>query len=380
LSRNDELKIAAFTDTYDQVNGAATTYRHLMEYVATTGKHLDLFCYGTSSQKEDVQIEQRGTGRIFRFRHTFSVRYYEQLRFEIFGNRHVRRIFRSNNYDVVHIAAPGSMGYQGIALGKKCKLPIVGAYHTRLDEYAALGVPKLFSGMARRISWDLLLRFYHSCNCVLTPTPSMADSLRRNGMKTRIALFARGVNTELFHPSRRTCEQPTALYVGRISKEKNLDLIAETLQQSRNHAGSDAIRMMFVGDGPHLPALKRQLPDATFTGYLHGERLAEAYANANLFVFPSLTDTFGNVVQEAMASGVPSLVLDRTGPGELITPGVDGFLANNSEQFKQMFWDLMRQPELLRTAGNEARRSAEGRTWKVVFDHLWRVYGDCASL
>lgn len=380
MSRNDQLRIAAFTDTYDQVNGAATTYRHLMEYVSATGKRLDLFCYGAQNQKQDVQIEERGTGRIFRFRHTFSVKYYEQLRFEIFGNRHVRQLFRSNDYDVVHIAAPGSLGFQGIALGRKRKLPIVGAYHTRLDEYAALGVPKFLSGIARRVSWAMLLRFYHSCNCVLTPTPSMAETLQRNGMKTKIALFARGVNTELFHPRRRTCDQPTALYVGRISKEKNLDLIAETLQQNAAPAGSAPIQMMFVGDGPHLPTLKRLLPHANFTGYLHGERLAEAYANASLFVFPSLTDTFGNVVQEAMASGVPSLVLDTTGPGELITPGVDGFLAENSEQFKQMFWDLMCQPELLRTAGKEARRSAEGRTWKVVFDHLWSVYGDCASL
>ena len=186
----------------------------------------------------------------------------------------------------------------------------------------------------------------------------------------------RGVDSALFHPGKRTlpadAKEPTILYAGRLSLEKNLQFLAETLAEMR--AKGLRFRVAFAGEGPMQTELQTILPWATFYGFLNGEALARAYADADIFAFPSRTDTFGNVVLEAMASGLPAVVADECGPGEIVVDGRTGFVAPDPAQFQVRLMELIEQRKLRREMGQKAREAAETQTWDAIFDELWSRY------
>ena len=197
----------------------------------------------------------------------------------------------------------------------------------------------------------------------------------------KIKILPRGLDTSLFHPSRRTDAfrekfgarngEPVLLYVGRISKEKDLDVLVARLPKLReNHP---ATRLVFVGDGPYLKELRDALPDAVFTGYLSGGELARAFASADIFVFPSTTDTFGNVVLEAMASGLPAIVSDTGGPRELVKNGVTGYITHSRdiEDFTSATERLLADPTLRETMRSNARAAVQNRDWSEAFAKFW---------
>lgn len=208
----------------------------------------------------------------------------------------------------VHISTEGTIG---LAVRNFCiqnKIKFTTAYHTKFPEYfkkytyTPLWITKLY------IKW-----FHSKSSNVMATTPSMISSLEKMGLKS-VKIWSRGVDQELFHPRPKTikCHRPIGMYVGRISKEKNIE---DFLSLKLN------IAKIVVGDGPELPKLKRKYPDVTFTGPLFGEELAQMYCNADVFVFPSKSDTFGLVVLEALSSGVPVACYPVEGPGEIIASG-----------------------------------------------------------
>jgi len=196
----------------------------------------------------------------------------------------------------------------------------------------------------------------------------------------KIKILPRGLDTELFSPERRSeafrtqyglpASKPLVLYVGRISKEKDLDILAECYAALAPQA-----HFALVGDGPYVEELKRRMPNARFTGYLAGEALATAYASADVFLFPSTTDTFGNVVIEAMACGLPNVVSDMGGPKELVEDGVTGFVTRSLDAtaFTSAARKLIEDPSLRSRMGSNAREAVRDRSWSGAFRKFWAM-------
>lgn len=375
----DWPRIALFTETFDEVNGVATTYRRLLDYSAQMGRTVHIYC---NAQKDGV--EEIGNCRVFRFAPWIPVRYYENISWSVIPNPRISQIFFENKYDLIHVAAPGSLGLLALSwLNFFTRLPVVGVYHTRLPEYATqmlpiLGLDKVIS----QIPWMMVKGFYDQCNLVLATTPKMAESLKHDGLVPPVKVLARGIDAEMYNPCHRTRPKrespPVALYVGRLSVEKNLAYLADVATRVRDE-GFD-FRLVIVGDGPYRAELEAQLPWAEFKGYLRGAELSRAFADGDFFIFPSLTDTLGNVVLEAMASGLPCLVADTQGPGELVHQGIDGFVAPRDEDFTEAFRMFVQDPERRVQMGKQARESAVGLDWNLILEDLWTIYAEQTRL
>jgi glycosyltransferase involved in cell wall biosynthesis/predicted metal-dependent phosphoesterase TrpH len=279
-------------------------------------------------------------------------------------------------YDLIHVCSPGPSGVGAALLARGMEIPLVGSYHTELAAYAGLrsGDPTLES--AARLA---IAAFYAQCRLVLSPSESADRALAALGIvPARIARWDRGVDTVRFDPARRDegllPGEFSVLYAGRISKEKNIDLLADAFE--RAHAADPRLHLVLAGGGPEQARLAARLRErATFLGWLEGEALATAYASADAFCFPSETDTFGQVVLEAKASGLPVVAVAAGGPRELIDDGADGLLTPPSAgAIADALTSLSRSPALCERLGTSARASVEGRTWERALDRLAAGY------
>jgi glycosyltransferase involved in cell wall biosynthesis len=259
---------------------------------------------------------------------------------------------------------------RGVARGA---CPFVALYHTALSDYAAIRGRRVAGPLAGRLlggSMDLWLRsYFNAADLILAPSRSVQQHLAAR-LRPTVAVLGRGVDSVHFHPAKRKrgADRPRALYVGRVAPEKNLDLLARVFD------GRDDCELMIVGDGPYVGVLRQRLPQAIFAGTLEGEPLARAYADADFFVFPSRTDTLGNVVLEAMASGLPVVVSDSMGPMELVEHGTRGFVTATEEEFACAVAALAGDESRRCSMGRAARRFAETRSWSAIFDELTRHY------
>lgn len=304
--------------------------------------------------------------------------FYPELRALIPSPGLERRLARFHP-DIIHVVEPMLLGAMGVVWAQRLGVPLISSYHTNLAAYCAY----FRLGVFEAPMWAYRRMLHNACGATLCPSPSTARELRRQGFE-RVALWPRGVDATLFHPARRSLpwrrgitgseSQPIALYVGRLSHEKNLSVLVDAWNALR---GRDA-HLVVVGDGPARGDLKRALggPSVTFTGYLRGEELAEVYASSDLFVFPSRTETFGQVALEAMASGLAVLGFDADGVRDLVRDGETGLLAPGGEQaaFTQMLATLLDEPQLRAQMGLRARAAAEQRTWASVMDGLLDDY------
>lgn len=369
------MRVALLLDTFHEVNGVANTYRRFWNFCEEGQLPIDFYVYG----KENAVLGNDKT-RLFQFKPGISWRYYEDLRLDLFPNRNLRSTLDANNYDVFHVAAPGSLGLAGLRAAKRSRRRVIGAFHTKLAEYAGHMSPRLVSKLTEGFGWGVLKYFYNRCDLILPTTPMMGSYLETNGIRKPWKIFSRGVDSKLFSPRRRKRakkDEPTILYVGRLSEEKNLPMLAQAM--SRLWQRGIKFKAKFVGDGPLRGSLETRLPNAEFLGYLHGEDLANTYANADVFAFPSRTDTFGNVVLEAMASGLPSVVASKQGPGEVIRNGQDGVLAESLEDFEGALLTLIRDEPMRRQMSKNARELAQTRDWNTVFWDLWSQYQSLAE-
>lgn len=285
--------------------------------------------------------------------------------------------------DVVHITSPGDVGLLGLYLAHSLKIPLVASWHTNLHEFGARRLSKFASWapakQAERVMLDLLGLFYSSARVTLAPNPEWVTWLAARTRKPSF-LMSRGVDSELFNPSRRTIRDGVIRigYVGRVSPEKNVRRLVD-IRAALKRAGHRDFRFVIVGDGSELPWLREHLRDAEFTGVLRGERLAEAYANMDVFLFPSHTDTFGNVVQEAMASGVVPVVSASGGPKYIVEEGISGFVAQDESEFAVHTGTLMAFPARLTLMRRAAREKAETASWDRVFEKVYEAYRLAAS-
>ncbi|UCF06052.1 MAG: glycosyltransferase family 1 protein [bacterium] len=368
-------RIGLLTDTFDEINGVTNTYHQLVRYAREHEVRLDLFC----PSQDDDSDEKLDTVTIHRVKQAAKIPFDSDLGFDLkIISPRIGMYFVKNRFDLIHASSPGNMGLQALTLSYYHRLPLVGVYHTALPEYAEeralkLGkriIPQLKStGFWENITWRFVTWFYNKCDLVLSPSNHIREVLEGK-LESEVSIFSRGIDLEQFNPRRRERRNGVnVLYVGRVAVEKGLDDLAHCFRDI------DDANLIFVGDGPYRAELESTgRENFIFKGYLRGEALGTEYASADLFVFPSKTDTFGNVVLEAMASGLPVIVTDRMAPRELIEDGVNGFIVKDRSEMKERIGLLMRDGGLRKRMGKASRRLAEQRTWDSVFDKLFEDY------
>jgi phosphatidylinositol alpha 1,6-mannosyltransferase len=290
-----------------------------------------------------------------------------------FGGTRLGRELARIPYSLVQSSIPDTLGLWARRQARRCHAPFIALYHTALGQYAAIrgghAAGRLVGWLMGRTMDAWLRPYYDGADLVLAPSEIVRAEIAL-AMKPRVAVLGRGVDSRHFHPGKRRRDGgiTRALYVGRITPEKNLEALVPIF------AARTDVELVLVGDGPSVAELREKLPRATFAGRLVGEDLARAYADADFFVFPSRTDTLGNVVLEAMASGLPVVVADSMGPKELVHHESTGFVAHDDTDFAHAVDVLATNRERRGTMAQSARRFAETRSWDAIFEQLLRYY------
>jgi len=380
-------RVAFFSDSYHGVDGVATTCRNIVTTARRRGlPFLAVHAAERNSHTQDGSLEIL---ELVRGPVSFSLDLH--LRFDLLFTRHydyVLRAVREFRADIVHITGPGDVGITGARVAHALGLPLVASWHTNLHEFAAKRLWKFASllpeaprhqltSLAQKYVLWACLRFYRIARATLAPN---REHMLMIGTKTGKPVFPmhRGVDSHLFSPLKRVaCDRIFRLgYVGRLRPEKNVRFLAK-IEDSLQRDGLGHYRFLIVGDGSERNWLQRNLRQADFTGELYGEALARAYADMDLFLFPSETDTFGNVIMEAMASGTPAVVTSKGGPKYQVQDGVTGFVAADEQDFIAKVKETMISPRLHRSLRMASRAAASRRSWEKVLEELREAYDMC---
>lgn len=378
------MRIAFFTDSFHEVNGVAHTSRMLARTAQAEGIPFLVVCAGAeTAYAQEGSLERL---ELRRGRMAFAVErdlHYDPL---FYGYRAlVEERVRAFAPDVIHVTGPSDVGTIGVVLAKKLKIPLVASWHTNLHEYAGerlhkitpflpAGIRRAVASTAESRSLWALGAFYRLADVLLAPNQELLTLVEQAAGRPGF-LMRRGVDTELFHPGKRTPgNRPLRIgTVGRLSVEKNVQFLVE-LERYLLGQGITDFQFHIVGDGVEREKLAKQLSRAEFAGVLRGEALAKAYADFDLFVFPSRTDTFGNVVLEALASGVPAIVTSAGGPKFIVQSGESGFVAADDAAFLRLTGELATDAVLRRRLAVQARQQAMGTTWKNVLAEIGVAY------
>jgi glycosyltransferase involved in cell wall biosynthesis len=363
------MRIALITETFlPNVNGIVTTLCRLLEYAQSKGHEMLLFAPQESpAQYAGAQIiPLRGI--------PFPL--YPDIRFTP-PQPGIVPALRQFRPDLIHLAGLMVLGPAARFAARQLRIPAIATYHTDLPAYSVhYGL-----GALREAAYSYLRWIHNACTLTLCPSSTILADLRRRGFR-RLRLWGRGVDTVRFHPAHRREEWRTAigaradervlLYVGRLAAEKRLDLLADALR------GMDGVRLVLIGDGPARPSLERRFAGmpVIFTGFLNGHDLAVAYASSDIFVFPSDTETFGQVVQEAMASGLPVVAAHAGGVIDLVRHEETGifFDPGSAYSLRSAVSRLVMNPTLRIAWGQAGRIAAEQRSWPRVLDELMEYY------
>ena len=368
--------IAIFTDTLNETNGVALTLRMQLKIARSSGKHLSVI---TCAPEGNVEGANNFTPI-----GTFEIPEYTGLKLHYPPVLKMLEHCYENNYTHIQVSTPGPVGLAGLAIARILDIPVVGTYHTAFPQFVAelTGDPSM-----EDLAWKFMIWFYNQMDVVYVPSKATGVELADKGIRgSNIRLYPRGVDIQAFHPSRRNgfWKEPyripeksvKLLYVGRISKEKNLDVLVRAFQKLS--VLKPSLNLIVVGDGPYRKDMERDLQNTpvTFTGYLEGDDLAAAYASSDLFVFPSGTDTFGNVVLEAQASGLPVIVTDRGGPRENMINGETGLVipAGSHQAMMDAVLEIAFTPYRLARMKKNARKYMENRSFEAAFDRSWKMY------
>lgn len=353
------MRIGIVSETWPpEINGVALTVHSLATGLAGRGHHIDLVRPSQPQRTDDEPgIEELHTRGI-------ALPNYPGVRLGLPAGRRLRRRWSRQRPDVVYIATEGPLGWSALRMARQLGIPVATGFHTRFDHYASdYGI-----GWIVPVVRAHLRRFHQRAASTLVPTEALADELAGLGVHNA-RLLRRAVDTALFHPDRRdpslraqwgvSDDTPVVIYVGRIALEKNLELAVRTFEAVRQRI--PAARYVWVGDGPERAALQAAHPDYIFAGMQRGEALARHYASADIFPFPSLSETFGNVILEAMASGLPVVGYDTGAAHEHLRDGVNGYriVPGQRDAFIAATVGLAGQPQQMRELGRAGRADME---------------------
>lgn len=318
----------------------------------------------------------------------------EDLAYDPLFQRHTNRVLRAVmdfKPDVIHITGLNDVSIIGSYLAWKLQVPLVGSWHTNIHEFAAQRLTKMLRFMpvasARKISQfaerkilDGSVLYYKMPKVVLAPNQELVDLLGK-GTKRSAFLMGRGVDAEKFSPQHRTVSDGVIRLgsVGRLRAEKNVRKLVD-IERALTKAGLANFEFLIVGEGSEREYLEKNLKHAKFTGFLSGDDLSEAYANMDIFLFTSETDAFGNVAQEASASGVVPIVSDKGGPKFLVDHGKSGFIAGNIDEFVKYTIELMNDRGKLLAMKEKARERALSKSWESVFEGVYDGYREALRI
>ncbi|WP_263410385.1 glycosyltransferase [Terriglobus tenax] len=379
-------RVAYFPDSFHEVNGVAHTSRNFQAFA--TRHQLPFLCVRAGSRIP--AYEKNGSVETLELKRSFaSVPMERDLAFDTLFLRHLKMVrLRLQEFkpDIIHITGPSEQGILGAIFAWRMGIPLAASWHTNVHEYAARRaewLTRFFSPRAKQATEQTVqdatlnatARFYRLAKVLFAPNDELCDLLATATGKP-CHLMQRGVETETFSPAHRTRSREDKEFVlgfvGRLSVEKNVALLP-VIQKALEQRGITNFRFLVIGHGAEEPALKALLPRAEFPGVLKGAALSEAYANMDLFVFPSHTDTFGNVVLEALASGVPAIVTPDGGPKYIVRDNQTGFIATD-DGFPAAIERLLREPETMARMQTSAREYALQCSWDAVFERVYSAY------
>ncbi len=389
--RSATPRVAYFPDTFYEINGVAHTSRHFEAFAQRRG--IPFFCLHPAKRDSAIHEQQQGELTTLEIPRgsMISFRLEKDLTFDAAFLRHKKFLegrLRAFRPDIVHITGPSEPGILGAWLAKNLKVPLVASWHTNLHEYAAqrsgwflrMLPSSQRPGAEQKIEDATLLacaRFYRLAEVLFAPNIDLCRLLEKFTGR-HCALMPRGVDTITFSPEYRDrsgIAKPFVLgFCGRLSIEKNVFLLAR-IRTELIERGLTNFRFLIIGHGKEEGWLRQHLPNAEFTGVLRGQDLARAYANMDLFVFPSHTDTFGNVVLEALASAVPAIVTPDGGPRYIVKDGETGFIATD-DGFSDAIAKVILDPELHARMGDAARLYAQSASWDSVFEGVYSTYDE----
>ncbi|MBL8447907.1 MAG: glycosyltransferase family 1 protein [Zoogloeaceae bacterium] len=366
------LRIAIVTETYPpEINGVAMTMGRMVAGLVARGHQVQLI----RPRQEASDRPARAPGVEELLARGVRIPRYEGLRFGLPASQSLARQWTHQRPDVVHVATEGPLGWSAVSAARKLRLPVTSDFHTQFDHYSG----HYGMGWLRQPVAAYLRRFHNRTARTFVPTRALAATLTEQGYE-RVGVISRGVDTELFHPQRRSnalragwgiaYDGLAVICVGRVAAEKNLPLTLAAFARIRQ-ARPDA-RLIIVGDGPLREALAQRHPDHIFAGLRVGEDLATHYASADLFLFPSVTETFGNVTLEAMASGVPLVAFDYAAARELFTPEIGGLAVpfGNEAAFVDAAQALACDEPRRRRLGTGGRQRVESHSWDHIHDEF----------
>lgn len=374
----DDTHVAHFTDTFYEINGVALTLQQQVQQAAVSNRRYTLITCDDQNRQP-----QKGVAH-FKPIGTYDLPEYEQQKIFYPPILEMLEYCHRQGFNHIHTATPGPIGLAALAIARFLCLPISGTYHTEIPQYVQILTG---SGFMEELAWKFVLWYYDQMDLIYAPSRSTRDELVAKGISPdKVRIYPRGIDTERFTPVKRNgffkrwqCDDRTTklLYVGRVSREKNLHLLVDAYR--RLAMQTPAVTLTIVGDGPYLETMRAEtdgLP-CIFTGRLDGEDLAAAYASSDLFVFPSTTDTFGNVVLEAQASGIPVIVTDQGGPAENILPDATGLVieGGSARALHEAMSSLVEDPQRRRQMGLAARKYMENRSFEAAFDKTWKMFG-----
>jgi glycosyltransferase involved in cell wall biosynthesis len=362
------VKLAIVTDTFPpDVNGVAMTLERLAAGLIGRGHGVEVIHPGVSGLKgEDCQDgfkEVCVPG--------FAVPRYAFARLGWPRPVFLHERWKKDRPDVIYLATEGLLGYSALRAARKLRLPVVSGYHTHFPQYLS----GYHLGMLGPVMLYWLRKLHNATACTLVPTAETRDLLIRQGFRN-VEIMERGVDTELFQASRRTPElrqrwgaepaDPVLLHVGRVAAEKNLSLVFQAWDLAK--AQYPTAKLVLAGDGPQRAYWEARYPEAVWTGFLSGVDLAEAYASADLMLFPSRTETFGNVLLEGMASHLTTVSYHLAASKRFIDPGHNGFAATqeSDDAFLRQVLRALRERRRWATIGAAARQSVQSQSWPQI--------------
>ncbi len=374
------LNIALVTETYlPEVNGVAITIGRMVEGLRRRGHFIRMV--RPRQHKQDVAVREAG------YEETLvsgmPIPGYPELKSGLPARGRLLRLWREQRPDVVHIATEGPLGWSALSAARKLDIPVSTDFHTNFHNYTQhYGI-----GLLQKPIAAYLRHFHNKAACTLVPTGSLRQQLKLDGYEN-VHVVSRGVDAELFHPSKRdtelraswaaTDDTPVVMLVSRLAPEKNLHVVIEAFEQMS--AVRPLARLVMVGDGPARAELQRQHPFVIFAGMQTGEALARHYASGDIFLYPSLTETYGNVTVEAMASGLATVAYDYAAARQHIQHEVNGLLApfGDTEAFVAQARGLIGDMDRVQRLRLAARESVESLTWDHIMGQMEDILIDTA--
>jgi glycosyltransferase involved in cell wall biosynthesis len=378
-----QLRVAIVTETYlPQINGVSKTLSRLVDYLAAQGDEVKIL-----APRYDTNPSLPEGAEVFPFR-AVPLPFYKEVVIPVGRPGRIWKILKSQRPDLVHVATEGPFGLSAIISARCLGIPVVSSFHTNFPQYIRL----YGTGWLEGTAWRYLRWFHNATLTTFCPTFTIENVLLSKGFRS-LAIWGRGVDSHLFDPRKRNDElrrsygigpeEIVLSYVGRLAVEKNLGLLMDAWRQLPKDR---PFRLMLTGDGPLFEKLRSEFqgqekPKVLFTGYKQGEELARHYASADLFIFPSVTETFGNVILEAMSSGLPVVSFRVQGPQDIVQNGRSGLFAPeiSSGDLASTILDITDQPQKMRAMGKQARAYAESQTWPHILKKVRSRYLDVLS-